>query len=48
MQEAFNEYLAEVYSLKAKIEIMDAKNREIEELEKIKDNVDKLVCFEGN
>jgi len=47
MQEAFNEYLAEVYSLKAKIEIMDAKIREIAELEIIKDKVDKLVCFAG-
>ena len=25
MQEAFNEYLSEVYSLKAKIELMDMK-----------------------
>ena len=47
MQEAFNEYLAEVYSLKAKIEIMDAKIREIAELKIIKDKVDKLVCFAG-
>ena len=47
MQEAFNEYLAEVYSLKAKIEIMDAKNREIAELEIIKGKVDNLVCFAG-
>ena len=47
MQEAFNEYLAEVYSLKAKIEIMDAKICEIAELEIIKDKVDKLVCFAG-
>ena len=47
MQEAFNEYLAEVYSLKAKIELMDMKIREIAELEIIKDKVDKLVCFSG-
>ena len=47
MQEAFNEYLAEVYSLKAKIERMDMKIREIAGLEIIKDKVDKLVCFSG-
>ena len=47
MQEAFSEYLAEVYSLKAKIALMDAKIREIAELEIIKDAVDKLVCFAG-
>ena len=47
MQEAFSEYLAEVYSLKAKIELMDAKIREIAGLEIIKDVVDKLVCFAG-
>ena len=47
MQEAFSEYLAEVYSLKAKIALMDAKIREIAELEIIKDGVDKLVCFGG-
>lgn len=47
MQESLNEYLAEVYSLKAKIEIMDAKIREIAKLEIIKDKVDKLVCFAG-
>ena len=47
MQEAFNEYLAEVYSLKAKIELMDMKIREIAELEIIKDKVDKLVCLSG-
>ena len=47
MQEAFSEYLAEVYSLKAKIALMDAKIREIAELEIIKDGVDKLVCFAG-
>ena len=47
MQEAFNEYLAEVYSLKAKIERMDMKMREIAGLEIIKDKVDKLVCFSG-
>ena len=47
MQEAFNEYLSEVYSLKAKIELMDMKIREIAELEIIKDKVDKLVCFSG-
>ena len=47
MQEAFSEYLAEVYSLKAKIELMDMKIREIAELEIIKDKVDKLVCFSG-
>lgn len=47
MQEAFSEYLAEVYSLKAKIALMDAKIREIAELEIIKDAVDKLVCFGG-
>lgn len=47
MQEAFNEYLAEVYSLKSKIELMDMKIREIAELEIIKDKVDKLVCFSG-
>ena len=42
-----NEYLSEVYSLKAKIELMDMKIREIAELEIIKDKVDKLVCFSG-
>ena len=47
MQEAFNEYLVEVYSLKAKIERMDMKIREIAGLEIIKDKVDKLVCFSG-
>lgn len=47
MQEAFNEYLAEVYSLKAKTEVMDKKIREIAELETVKDRVDKLVCFSG-
>lgn len=47
MHEAFSEYLAEVYSLKAKIALMDAKIREIAELEIIKDAVDKLVCFAG-
>ena len=47
MQEAFSEYLAEVYSLKAKIALMDAKIREIAELEIIKNGVDKLVCFGG-
>lgn len=47
MQETFNEYLAEVYSLKSKVELMDAKIREIAELEIIKDKVDKLVCFAG-
>ena len=47
MQEAFNEYLAEVYSLKAKIEAMDMKIRDIAGLEIIKDKVDKLVCFSG-
>lgn len=47
MQEALNEYLSEVYSLKAKIELMDMKIREIAELEIIKDKVDKLVCFSG-
>ena len=47
MQEAFNEYLAEVYSLKHKIELMDAKIKEIAGLEIIKDKVDKLVCFSG-
>ena len=47
MQEAFSEYLAEVYSLKVKIELMDAKIREIAGLEIIKDVVDKLVCFAG-
>ena len=47
MQEAFNEYLVKVYSLKAKIERMDMKIREIAGLEIIKDKVDKLVCFSG-
>lgn len=47
MQESFNEYLSEVYSLKAKVEHMDEKIREIAELEIIKDKVDKLVCFSG-
>lgn len=47
MQETLEEYLAEVYSLKHKIELMDAKIREIAELEIIKDKVDKLVCFSG-
>ena len=47
MQEALNEYLAEVYSLKAKIELMDARIREIAELEIVKDKVDKLICFSG-
>ena len=40
MQEAFSEYLAEVYSLKHKIELMDAKIKEIAGLEIIKDKVD--------
>ena len=47
MQEAFSEYLAEIYSLKHKIELMDAKIKEIAGLEIIKDKVDKLVCFSG-
>lgn len=47
MQEAFTEYLSEVYSLKAKIELMDARIREIAELEIVRDKVNKLVCFSG-
>ena len=47
IREAFSEYLAEVYSLKAKIALMDAKIREIAELGIIKDAVDKPVCFAG-
>ena len=47
MQEAFSEYLTEVNSLKAKIEMMDEKIREIAKMEIIKDTVDKLVCFAG-
>ena len=47
MQEALSEYLAEVNSLKAKIEMMDEKIREIAKLEIIKDTVDKFVCFAG-
>ena len=45
MQEAFSEYLTEVNSLKAKIEMMDEKIRERAKLEIIKDTVDKLACF---
>lgn len=47
MQESFDEHLAEVYSLKAKVEVMDKKIREIAELEIIKDKVDRLVCLSG-
>ena len=47
-QETFKEYLAEVYSLKAKIALMDMKIKETAELEIKKDMFDKLVCFSGN
>lgn len=47
LQESFKEYLSEVYTLKAKVEQMDAKIEEIAQLDLIKDKVDKLVCFPG-